>query len=125
MRDCGVQVGLGSHIPEVIEYAEERGWNVDFYMTCFYNLSRDERASALVSGDRAAATRERFLEEDPPRMAQTIQATPKTCLAFKILAASRHCGSQAEVAEAFRFAFEQRSPTAKGGRLTSPLARPA
>ena len=111
MRDCGVQVGLGSHIPEVIEYAEERGWNVDFYMTCFYNLSRDERESALVSGDRAAATRERFLEEDPPRMAQTIQATPKTCLAFKILAASRHCGSQAEVAEAFRFAFEQIKPT--------------
>ena len=42
MRECGVQVGLGSHIPEVIGYAEERGWDVDFYMTCFYNLSRDE-----------------------------------------------------------------------------------
>ena len=24
MRDCGVQVGLGTHYPEVIEYAEEK-----------------------------------------------------------------------------------------------------
>ena len=35
MRDCGVQVGLGTHFPEVIEYSEERGWDVDFYMACF------------------------------------------------------------------------------------------
>ncbi|MFH1570083.1 MAG: hypothetical protein ABIL09_18975 [Gemmatimonadota bacterium] len=105
MRDTGVQVGLGSHIPEVFEHADERGWDVDFYMTCLYNLSREERESALVSGDRGAAAKERFLEEDPPRMMQVIQGTDKTCLAFKILAASRQCGSQEEVAAAFRYAF--------------------
>ena len=106
MRDCGVQVGLGSHIPEVFEYVEERGWDVDYYMTCLYNLSRDERESALVSGNQAAAAGEKFLEEDPPRMMRVIQGTEKTCLAFKILAASRKCGSQGEVAAAFRYAFE-------------------
>ncbi len=111
LRQTGLLVGVGSHLPQALDRVESAAWDVDFYMTCFYNLSRDERESALVSGDRAAATRERFLEEDPPRMAQTIQATPKTCLAFKIMAASRRCGSQAEVAEAFRFAFEQIKPT--------------
>ena len=110
MRDCGVQVGLGTHIPEVIEYSEEKGWDVDFYMTCMYNLSREERQSALVSGNMAAAAKEQFLEEDPPRMMQTIQATSKTCLAFKILAASRRCGTQEEVAETFQYYFDNIKP---------------
>jgi hypothetical protein len=48
MRDCGVQVGLGSHIPEVIQYAEEHDWDVDFYATCLCSLSRQPRQSALV-----------------------------------------------------------------------------
>ena len=33
-----VRVGIGSHIPEALDYVEEKGWDVDFYMTCFYNL---------------------------------------------------------------------------------------
>ena len=108
MRDCGVQVGLASHIPEAIEYAEERDWDLDFYMTCFYNLSRTDRDSYLVTGKMS---KEIFADEDPARMVQTIQGTPKMCLAFKILAASRRCGSQEEVAEAFRYAYESIKPT--------------
>ena len=50
MRDTGVLVGLGTHQPEIIEYAEEKGWDVDFYMACLYNLSKQERESALVTG---------------------------------------------------------------------------
>ena len=106
MRDCGVQVGLASHIPEVFEYVEERGWDVDYYMTCLYNLSRDERESALVSGNHGTAAEEKFLDEDPPRMMQIVQETEKMCLVFKILAASRKCGSQEDVAAAFRYAFD-------------------
>lgn len=104
MRDCGVQVGLGSHIPEVIEHAEERGWDLDFYMTCFYNLSREPRESALVSGVHAFQ-QEQYLAEDRDRMCQVIRQTPKTCLAFKILAAGRHCATQEDVQRAFRVAF--------------------
>ena len=33
-----VRVDIGSHIPEVLDYVEEKGWDVDFYMACFYNL---------------------------------------------------------------------------------------
>lgn len=106
IRDQGVQVGLGTHIPEVIEYAEEKAWDVDFYMACFYNLNRNPRQSALVDARQAAAVgEETFLPDDPARMCRTIRNTGKMCLAFKILAASRLCEDQQEVARAFRFAF--------------------
>ena len=109
MRDTGVQVGLGTHVPEVIEYAEEKGWDVDFYMASFYNLSRKPRESALVAGS-ATTAQEEFLAEDPSRMCQVIRQTEKTCLAFKILGASRLCATQEEVATAFRFAFSGIKP---------------
>ena len=107
-RDCGVQVGLGSHIPEVIDYVENEGWDIDFYMACFYNLNRQERESAIVSGVFA---QEKFYEEDPPKMCKMIQAVDKPCLAFKILAASRRCSTQEEVKATFKWAFDNIKPT--------------
>lgn len=109
MRDSGVQVGLGTHIPEVIEYAEDKDWDIDFYMACFYNLSRKPRESALVSG-KDPASQEEFRDDDPPRMCRTILQTNKTCLAFKILGASRLCAAQEDVAAAFRYAFSHIKP---------------
>ena len=109
MRDCGVQVGLGTHIPEVIEYAEEKGWDLDFYMACLYNLNRQQRESALVSG--RADCDEKFYDDDPPAMCRVIQATQKPCLAFKVLAAGRRCATQDGVRDAFRFAFAHIKPT--------------
>ncbi len=109
MRDCGVQVGLGTHIPEVIEHAEDKGWDVDFYMACFYNLSRRPRESALVSGVQAA-TEEEYPAGDPEAMCRAIRATSKTCLAFKILAAGRSCATQEHVRRAFAFAFANIKP---------------
>ena len=109
MRDLGVRVGLGTHMPEVIEYAEDHDWDVDFYMACLYNLSRKDRESALVSG--ATDSEEDFHAKDPARMCETIRATPKQCLAFKILAAGRRCRTQDAVAEAFDFAFANIKPS--------------
>jgi len=121
MRDAGVQVGLGTHIPEVIVYAEEKGWDVDFYMACMYNLSRKPRESALVlqaqgkrraraRGDPHAVNDEEYLAEDRARMCAVVRQTPKTCLAFKILAASRNCATQADVRAAFAYAFSHIKP---------------
>jgi len=107
MRDSGVQVGLGTHIPEVIRYAEEKDWDIDFYMACFYNLSRKPRHSALVTGK---FQEEEFLDKDRDRMCAVIRETPKTCLAFKILAASRKCIAQEDVQRAFNYAFENIKP---------------
>ncbi len=109
IRDTGVQVGLGTHTPEVIEHAEEKGWDIDFYMACFYNLNRKPRESALVSG-RAAPAAEEFLPEDPPRMCRVIRQTETMCLAFKILGASRLCSTQQDVEAAFQFAFSNIKP---------------
>jgi len=109
MRDCGVQVGLGTHIPEVIEYAEENDWDIDFYMACFYNLNRVKRESAVV--DPTVRIEEKgFHAGDPERMCAVIRSTDKMCLAFKILGAGRQCAAQEGVREAFRFAFDSIKP---------------
>ena len=109
MRDSGVAVGLASHQPEVIEYVEEHGWDVDFYMCCFYNLSRVPRESAVVTG-RTAYDEEIYLEEDRDAMCRVIRAISKPVLAFKILAARRHCATQETVAEAYRYAYAHIKP---------------
>ena len=110
MRDQGVQVGLGTHFPQVIEYAQEHDWDLDFYMACFYNLNRAPRESHLVTGN-LHHNEEVFDPEDPPRMCETILNTPKPCLAFKILGAGRCCATQDDVRAAFKFAFGHIKPT--------------
>jgi len=40
IRDRGVLVGLSAHNPAVIELAEEKRWDVDYYMCCLYYLNR-------------------------------------------------------------------------------------
>ena len=87
----------------MIEYIEEKGWETDFYMACLYNLARGYKAAPAV--DRDAYARDKFPPEDPPRMCRTIRATPKPCLAFKIMAANRNCSTPESVAAAFEFAF--------------------
>ena len=110
MRDCGVAVGLGTHQPEIIEYAEDAGWDLDFYMACFYNISRKPRDSAIVTG-KAAYEGEEYLAEDRDRMTATLRAVDRPCLGFKILAAGRNCTTQDDVAEAFRYAYASIKPT--------------
>ncbi|MCD6334794.1 MAG: hypothetical protein J7M27_05615 [Candidatus Latescibacteria bacterium] len=38
IRDTGMIVGLGTHNLDVVRYAEDRGYDVDFYMVSFYDL---------------------------------------------------------------------------------------
>ena len=105
IRDQGIPAGLGTHMPEVMEYAEEHDWGADFYMSCVYNLSLgSDRVSSSISGK--ANTGERFEEEDIPVMYEMIRRVPKPCLAFKILGATRRCTSQEQVRSAFIEAFE-------------------
>lgn len=107
IRATGTRVGLGTHIPEVIDRAESEGWDLDFYMASMYNLSVRPRESAVVSGQHAP---EQFNHEDKWKMLERIQATAKTCLAFKVLGASRLAGTPEEVCEAFRIVLEQIKP---------------
>jgi hypothetical protein len=108
IKDKGLPAGLGTHIPEVIEYAEEKGWETDFYMGCFYNLARCYKSAPAE--DQNAYAKDKFPAEDPARMAKTLRAVKKPCIGFKIMAASRNCGSDESLRNAFDFAFTNLKP---------------
>ena len=101
LRDAGVLVGLGSHNHEVIDCAEDKGWDVDFYQCSFY------RSWFGLDAQRRG---DRFDEEARQSMAQTIRRVAKPCIAFKVLGASRLCQSPGGVEAALRFAFENIKP---------------
>jgi len=100
MRQTGVRVGLGTHIPEVIDYVESKGWDVDFYMTCLYNLSRPKEEIARLAGHPAKG--ELFWEPDRRRMLERVRRTRKQCLIFKVYGAGRKCSSPARMLQALR-----------------------
>jgi len=89
IREQGLPAGIGTHQPRVVEYVEERGWPVDFYMCCLYNLARGYKAAPAA--ERDAYARDKFPAEDPAGMAAVIRRVDKPCLAFKVMAASRNC----------------------------------
>jgi len=108
VRDTGVLAGMSTHNPAHIEYAEEHGWETDFYMGCFHRLSRTAEETRKMLGELPLG--EVFLEGDPARMCRVIRQTPKTCLGFKILGAGRAAESRGGLEKAFRFAFENIKP---------------
>ncbi len=108
MRDCGLAVGMGSHIPEVIETVEENGWDVDFYLCSVYNLNKQHRESQVVSGQRAE---ERFDAADRERMFGVIQSVSKPCLVIKILGAGRNCTMPEQTRATFAYTFARIKPS--------------
>ena len=110
VRDMGVLVGVGTHIPEVIAYVEEKGWDVDFYSGCVYNRRRTaEEQQKVLGGELLEMQHELYLKSDPARMYRVMRQTKKPCFAFKILAAGRIADNGIE--QAFRTAFESIKPT--------------
>jgi hypothetical protein len=89
----GVPVGLGTHMPEVVERAETEGWDIDFYMTCVYRI---------IAGDDFADNREKMLRQ--------VAKVSKPCLIFKVYAASRNCGSTEAKQDALNLAFRFAKP---------------
>ncbi len=83
-RDLGVPVGLGTHVPEVIERAEEENWGADFYMACMHNARRDRKGepSGFLTGKTKAHLV--FHPEDRPIMLETLKKVQKPIIAFKI-----------------------------------------
>ena len=110
IRDQGVLVGLSAHDPRLIETAEEKGWDVDYYMTCLYYLTRPKEEYRAILGETLPLG-EIYLPTDPPRMFKTIRSTSKPCLVYKILAAGRRIGSSSEVRSCFQEAFVRIKPT--------------
>jgi hypothetical protein len=110
IRDTGVLVGLSAHNPAVIELAEEKGWDIDYYMCCLYYLTRPRAEFEAILG-KDVPLGEVYLPSDPPRMFKVVKATRKPCLVYKVLAAGRRVGSPAEVRECFKTALANIKPT--------------
>jgi hypothetical protein len=109
LRQTGVRVGIGTHKPEVVEYVEEHGWDVDFYMLCAYNRTRTPEEFRKMLGVLPLPASDVYLESDPLRAYAVAKKTSKTCFLFKILAAGR-LKSQDEVDKAFKDAFDNIKP---------------
>jgi hypothetical protein len=110
VRQAGIQVGIGTHKPEVVEYAEEHGWDVDFYMLCVYNRTRTPEEFRKILGVLPLPASDVYLETDPPRAYEVARKTSKTCFLFKILAAGRAVESSEEIDKGFRLAFDSIKP---------------
>ncbi|HUT11161.1 MAG TPA: hypothetical protein VMY42_11735 [Thermoguttaceae bacterium] len=110
VRDAGLQVGVSTHMPDVVDAVESKGWDVDYYMTCVYERHRSAEALEKLLGQAPIPVGEVYLPLDPPRMFRAMRQTKRPCLAFKILAAGRLSERQQWVEQAFRQTFESIKP---------------
>lgn len=106
VRDAGVLAGISAHNPDCIKRIADEGWPVDFFMACFYYLTRTKEELAKASLPTLPVGSYSFFASDPVAMTAVIRQVDQPCLGFKILAAGRRCGNSNAVKEAFRFAFE-------------------
>jgi len=91
IQDLGFPAGVGTHNPAVIEWIEGAGWELDFYLLSFYNLS--------------GTGGEIYLPEDRKAACCAIRAVDKPVLAIKVLAAGRN-----DPREAIFYAFSHIKP---------------
>jgi hypothetical protein len=106
IRDTGLLVGVSTHMPDVVDAIESKGWDLDYYQTCVYERHRSAADLKKLLGHVPLPVGEVFLQSDPPRMFKAIRQTKKPCLAFKILAAGR----RTDVEQAFRETFAAIKP---------------
>lgn len=99
LRDTGLLVGAGSHLPDLMDRMEAERWDVDFYETCVYTVYADKK-SAKIDRDN-----EVFDDADREKMFAFIKRASKPCIAFKVLGASRKCGTDREVEQALAYAY--------------------
>ena len=109
IRDTGAMVGLSCHNPLEVEYADEKGWDVDYYMTSLYYMIRPRPEFEKLLGGHVPLG-EIYLPGDPPRMMQTIRKTKKPCLVYKVLAAGRSVDSPKDLKERMAAALDGIKP---------------
>ena len=111
VRDAGVLAGVSAHNPACIRRIADEGWPVDFFMTCFYYLTRSQEEMDKMPPVVTLQIGYPFFADDPAAMTEVVRQVDQPCLGFKILAAGRKCHKKQLVKEAFQFAFEHIKPT--------------
>jgi hypothetical protein len=110
VRDAGVLAGVSAHNPDCIKRIADEGWPVDFFMTCFYYLTRSPEELKKMPPIVTVQIGYPFFAADPVEMTNVARQVDQPCLGFKILAAGRMCHKGKLVREAFKFAFEHLKP---------------
>ena len=108
VRDSGMMVGLSTHNPGVVDTVESENWDLDYYQTCLYRVTRTAEEARAEYGEAPIA--EIYMEKDPERMCKMIRQTRRPCLAFKLFGAGRMVNRPAQIEAAFRFAFGNIKP---------------
>ena len=108
VRDSGVMVGLSTHDPAFLDQVESEAWDVDFYMTALYYLTRSPDEFKKLLGQKPIG--EVYLPGDPAKMFRAIRATKKNCLCYKVLAAGRLADTARQIDQAFETTFENIKP---------------
>jgi len=110
VHDAGVLAGVSAHNPDCVKRIADEGWKVDFFMTCFYHLTRSKEELAKMPPVSTLQIGYSFFASDPMAMTEVARQVSQPCLGFKILGAGRKCGDKRSVQEAFEFAFEHLKP---------------
>jgi hypothetical protein len=113
VHDAGMAAGISTHNPDHLARIEDVGWENDFYMTCFYYLTRTpEELKKLVVEPTVEQTTGDYLffAGDPDRMTRRIRQVAKPCLAFKVLGAGRLCKTPQMLEKAFAYAYSNIKP---------------
>ncbi len=114
VHDRGLLAGVSAHNPDCIKRVADEGWEVDFFMTCFYFLTKmsvPEAREKAAPDPTLPVGSYAFYRDDPMAMTEVVRQVKKPCFGFKILGSGRKCGSQDSVREAFKFAFGRIKPT--------------
>ena len=109
VHDLGFPAGVSTHNLAVIDALESKGWPVDFYMGCFYRVTRTDKEFQKDFG--LLPVGETYIATDPDHMTKALRQAQRVCLGFKILAAGRRCGSAEQVRACFQYAFKNLKPT--------------
>lgn len=108
-REMGLPVGLGTHMPEVIERSEEENWGADFYVACLQNARRDRHGepSGFITGKTKANLI--FYPEDRPVMLKLLSTLRKPVIAYKIFAGGQMFlgKTEEEIAALIKGAYEE------------------